>query len=319
MSSFDPTRRHSLAPGFALVGLLAASPAAHALPQATFVAAPAKTNITRKIRDFIQSYDRKMAIRALPADANQYRYVLTKGLFGNVYPFYMSRNAKALRRAGLQVEFATNSTVGYERENVDKAKEMIRTTPKPMVIQTHSQGTAIFAQAIGELHKSEPETVLKNVRAFISLEGAYGGSSVSDLLMSSRIGRGIAHGLTGLFGGRIDAISELQTKVRTSINAEFPVPTSTLPTVSMVGYKTGYRSILAPGLFVLKRMFGQRSDGLVAHQSAVIPGSDVVRLPIDHAQAAWGKYSEMLSIGLVTHALDMPYTTPGSDVVATAQ
>ena len=299
-----------IALGLALVGVLAASPPVHALPQATFVAAPTKTNVTRKVRDFIQNYNRKAAMRALPADANQYRYVLGKGLFGNIYPFYMSRNAKALRRAGLQVEFAKISTVGRERENVDLVKQMIRTTPKPMVIETHSQGTAIFSQAIGELNKTDPEIVRKNVRAFISLEGAYGGSSVADLLMSSRIGRGIARGLTGLFGGRIDAIAELQTKVRTDINAEFPVPTATLPTVSMVGYQTHYRSILAPGLFLLKRFFGQRTDGLVAHQSAVIPGSDVVRLPISHAQAAWGRYSEMLSLGLVTHALSMPYEAP---------
>ena len=117
---------------------------------------------------------------------------------------------------------------------------------------------------------------------------------------------GSTRALSWVFGAKPKAVYELQTARRHAFTAAHPMPTDVVPTISMVGYKLSYWSVLAPGLALLKRGFGVLSDGLLQHRAAVIPGSDVVRLPIDHAQAAFGKYSERLTLGLVARVLAMP-------------
>jgi hypothetical protein len=42
-------------------------------------------------------------------------------------------------------------------------------------------------------------------------------------------------------------------------------------------------------------------------RDAVIKGSDIVRVPVDHAKAAFGRHSERLTLGLVEHVLSMAY------------
>ena len=316
MHSFGRSASHLVSIGILSAGLCAAGDA-HAWPKATFAAAPARTNFTRKMRAFVKGYDRAATIRALPEEAKQYRYVLVKGLFGNSYPFYMANNANALRRAGLSTEFAPIHTAGAVADNVAIVKDMIRNTKVPIVFATHSQGSVVTSAAISELFAEDPDLVRRNVRGLLSSEGAYGGSPVADLLASNKLGRALATGMTGILGGKPEAIFDLQTAVRHEATAKYPMPVHAVPTISVVGYKTGYASVVGPGIWAMKRWLGLKSDGLVAHRDAVIPGSDVARIRMDHAQGAWGSYSERLTMGSLHHLFSMPYAAP--DAVVTRE
>jgi triacylglycerol lipase len=262
----------------------------------------AGTNLTRPVRKWLKSYDKKTAIAALPASAKDNRYVLVKGLFGDNYPGYMKKNLAALHDSGLTAEYAPVNTAASVAENKAVLKNMIRTSDRPIVFVTHSKGTSDATAAIAELYKEDPALVKAKVRGLVSLQGAYGGSPVADWVASHPFTRGLTH----LLGGSPESVFDLQTSVRHAATAEAPMPTDVVPTISMVGWGPHYHSALGAGVALMKLGFGQYSDGLVATRDAVIPGSDVVRVPVDHAKAAFGRHSERLTLGLVKHVLEMP-------------
>jgi len=263
-------------------------------------------NITRSIRSFITKFNPLSIKSPLPANAKDFRYVLVKGLIGDKYPRYMARSLEALQSRGLEAEFAQIDTGASVAHNSAIIEQMIESSTKPIVFIAHSKGVADTTDAIGRMAKIDPAMVQSKVRGLVSLEGAYRGSQVADALASSKWGMRAMKTLAFFVRGSVDAGLDLRTSVRRAAVADHPMPTNLVLTVSFVGYKLRYTSFMAPTVFLMKKLFGVRGDGLVAHQDAVIDGGDVARYPIDHAQGAFGKYSDRLTLSLVGHVLSQP-------------
>lgn len=270
------------------------------------LAIPTAHNITRSIRSFIHNFNPISIKSPLPANAKDYRYVLVKGLIGDAYPRYMARSLEALQARGLEVEFAKIDTGASVAHNSAVIEQMIKYTTKPIIFIAHSKGVADTSDAIGRMAKLDPDMTQKKVRGLVALEGAYRGSQVADSLARTRWGMRAMKALAFFVRGSVDAGLDLRTSVRREAVADHPMPTKLIPTVSFVGYKLKYSSLMGPTVFLMKKLFGVRGDGLVAHQDAVIDGGDVARYPIDHAAGAFGKYSDRLTLSLVGHVLEQP-------------
>lgn len=263
------------------------------------------------LRSFIQHYDARPSATPLPAGADRYRYVFVKGLLGNSYPFYMSRAKNALTRRGAKVEFAPIKTGQGTAYNSAIIEKMIRETDRPIVFVGHSKGVSDASDAFGRLAKADPALLSRNVRGFVAIEGAYGGSPVADTLARHGWGRLTMWGLSKLFLGSTRSGYDLTTATRRALVADHPMPASLVPTISFIGTKKGFfSSQLGPLVYLIKRRLGLASDGLVAARDAAIPGAVNVGYSLDHRQGAFGKYSERITVGLVTRLLSAPDLQP---------
>jgi hypothetical protein len=267
-------------------------------------------NVSRALRKFVQTTDtHSLGGFTMPANAKQYRYVLVKGVIGDDYPRYMTRTIEGLWMRGLKAEYAPIDTGQSVAHNSAIIEQMIKTSDRPIIFIAHSKGVADTTDAIGRLAKENPELVKSQVRGLVSLEGAYRGSKVADALASNKWGQRVMKTLATVVRGSVDAGLDLRTSVREAAVADHPMPTKLVPTVSFIGYQLSpWRSTLGLGIRYLMKNFGQRSDGLVAHQSAYIDGSDYAYGNFDHAVGAFGRYSDRITLGLVAHVLEQPQT-----------
>ena len=275
--------------------------------QPAFTRVTTHKDISKPFRGFLATFDRKAAIAHLPESAKQYRYVLVKGFFGNQSPGYMAENMKALREAGLQVEFAPVNTTASVAENSAVIENLIRTTDRPIVFIPHSKGVPDTVDAITRLHAEDPTLVRDNVRGLLSLQGAYRGTPIADLVTSRPLGRLFVRALTRVFGGNERSILDLRSQDRYDAVAAAPMPTDLIPTVSMVGYTRNGWSRYAASLAILRQRYRTRSDGMLPTRSAVIDGSDVARIRMNHLGGVRGATAGAVTLGLVDHLLRMPY------------
>jgi hypothetical protein len=290
--------------GLALFTLLVPA-AALALPTAGHGNGVRGFNLSRPLRSFMKTHRDTRKI-VLPANAKDYRYVLVKGLGGNNYPRYMARDYAALQHRGLDVEFAPIDTGAGVAHNSAVIEHMIRETRTPIIFIGHSKGVADTADAIGRLAKDDPALVQARVRGLVSIEGAYRGSPVADTLAGNRWGLRAMKLRAWSIGGSIDSALDIRTAVRKTAIDDHPMPTHLVPTVSFIGYKPNMRSILAPGIWFLKKFWKLRSDGLVGHGSAKIAGGDYAFGAYDHGTGAFGRNSDRIMLGLVGHVLEQP-------------
>lgn len=262
-------------------------------------------NVSRALRSFVKS-NRDTSKVVLPKNAKDYRYVLVKGLIGDHYPRYMARDYEALKSRGLDVQFAAINTGGGVAHNSAIIEQMIRTTDKPIVFIGHSKGVADTTDAIGRLAKENPAMVQSRVRGLVAIQGAYKGSPVADSLAGKNWGVRAMKALAWAVRGSVDSGMDIRTSARLSVVNDHPMPTQLVPTISFIGYKTNLRSILAPGIWLMKKFFKLRGDGLVGHAAAHIDGSDYAYGAFDHGTGAFGRNSDRIMLGLLGHVLEQP-------------
>jgi hypothetical protein len=262
-------------------------------------------SFTRGLRSFVRDFELKK--QTLPPDAKRYRYVIVKGLLGDHFPGYLAKSMEALRRQGLEAEFAPIDTDASVAHNSAVLQEMMRATEKPIVFIGHSKGVADVTDAIGRLAKADPALVRSHVRGLVSLEGAYKGSPIADALAGSKWGLRAMKAAAFAVHGSVDAALDMRTSVRQSAIADHPMPTHLVPTVSFVGLDTNLHSRwLAPAAHYLHDRLKLRSDGIVPANSARIDGGDIAYGNVSHSTDTFAAIEEAVTLGLVGHVLERP-------------
>jgi triacylglycerol lipase len=238
------------------------------------------TNVTPRFRKLLERV--KAGENVVPPEAREYVWMLSPGLFSNLYPNYMKGNTEALRDLGLrfvEVPLTPNESV-TAGARVLRDTVLAHTDAQQAVILGHSKGGVDAAAALALY----PE-IRSRVRSFVAIQTPYAGSPVANDLANCEMVGAVAAFAIHVLGSDPEAAMELSYPRRRRFHAKHPYPRS-VRTLSLATSRVDVRSaVFLTGSYVLKR-YGVESDGLVVPVDAVLPGSRVVYLDdMDHAEA----------------------------------
>jgi hypothetical protein len=238
------------------------------------------TDVTPRFRELLERV--KAGETVVPPEASEYVWLLSPGLFSNLYPNYMKGNVEALSDLGVRFVEMTLTP----KESVAAGAKVIRdavlanTDKQQAVILGHSKGGVDAAAALTLYPEIRPR-----VRSFVAIQAPYAGSPVANDLANCEMAGAVAALAVKIFGNDPEAAMELSYPRRRGFHAKHPYPRS-VRTLSLATSRVDMRSsVFLTGSYVLKR-YGVESDGLVVPVDAVLPGSRVVYLDdMDHAEA----------------------------------
>lgn len=222
--------------------------------------------------------DRKADRVRLPADADQFTYLLVKGLFGNHLPGYFHPARKRLRHLGLKakiVKVDTDDSIAVNASTIhDAVLKQYAKKGHQVVLFGHSKG-GVDALAAVALY---PDLADK-VRVVIAMQSPYGGSPIADDMEGCPETRQLVRTVVkGVLRGSPDAVIDLTYAKREAFVAAHPLP----PAVPVLSIATSRAptlgQMLQPTMTYMLKHYDLASDGLVVPDDAVVPGSRVVRL-----------------------------------------
>ncbi len=231
-------------------------------------------------------------------ELRKHKVLLVRGFMtgGYVQPFnflgkkvsvggYFNDQIKVLESLGVEHEMVDIDSVMTPAHNAQKVAREIAASDKPVIIISHSDGGMYTLEAL-----VENKDLLPKVRGFISLQSPFGGSPVADYIKEHGPLLAAMNKLLGHFGGSADSLSSLsvgeRTKFRDSNREPIRKIVSGVKIISLASWKDNEKHKLdtllgIPRDFMLKR--GIPNDGLVPVESAVLPGTDYVKIPgVDH-------------------------------------
>ena len=274
----DPDR--TLPPAFE--GLAAAG-----LPQAEG-AGPGRSRTVDRTDDFRRLYDGARAgSLAEPAAAKEYEFLLVPGFMWDFTPRMFGPNIDELRSMGIRTRFVRVHSMGEVQRNARiVARAIERSTAKKVVLVTHSKGGLDAMQALAD----RPDLVSK-VAAFVAIQTPFDGVALAAPLRywprlrvaiqaAARLIRHQWRGLSTLFD---DAIGDM---LRRADSADHPPQVPRLVSIVSELGRDAPKAFLPLRLVraVSKWATGKDSDGFIRPEEAVLPGSEVIRLPgMSHA------------------------------------
>ncbi len=193
---------------------------------------------------------------------------------------YFHDQMKALKELGVDYAMADVDSVMLPAHNAAKIAAEIRKSDKPVILITHSDGGMYALQALVE----NPD-LASGVRGFISLQTPFGGSPVADYVKGHRLLSAAMSGLLGHFGGTIDALDSLTPDKRSAFQAANREAINSVVAgvriISFASWKADRHGkpdtlLELPRNLMLTR--GMENDGLVPAESAILPGSDYVKV-----------------------------------------
>lgn len=198
---------------------------------------------------------------------------------------YFTGSMLWLRSQGVNARRVRLQTESAPADNARRVAAAIRTSDKPVVLVTHSKGGIDSLVALLD----EPELRAK-VRGWVALQAPFAGSPIADAVWEKPWLRAAADRLLNWFGGGVESLRSLTTRVRRDYlrrrAAEIAELAAAVPILSFASYQdpAGLREetvfYFARNMLAKK---GHKSDGLVPVASAVLPGSDFVVAPgLDH-------------------------------------
>lgn len=250
-------------------------------------AAPAALGVDRT-REYLDAYGRECAFGAAHVEAlRAYKVLLVPGYFGSLHPTYFAEQLRWLGSIGVEREKVAIRSRQSVAINAPIIIAAIRESPRPVVLITHSKGSVDTLEAL----RKEPSLRTK-VKGWVSLQGAFFGSPVADLLLDgSLLDPAVSTAILKFLGGTREAAEGLTT---TASLAYYRGHTTAIATVVREVAAIAFASALdgAPGarkttLLEIPRELmwrkGIPSDGLVPLDAAVLPGMDFVKvLGVDH-------------------------------------
>jgi hypothetical protein len=216
-----------------------------------------------------------------------HKVLLVPGYFGDLDPNYFADQLRWLTSIGVEREKVAVRARESVAVNAPIIATAIRNSVKPVILITHSKGSVDTLAAL----QAEPLLRTK-VKGWISLQGAFFGSPVADMLLGgSRIDPLISIIILGYFGGTRESAQGLTTDAS---RAYYRDHKSAIDRVVRDVPAIAFASVLdaVPGappntsLAIPRDLMareGLRSDGLLPLDAAVLPDMDFVRVAgVDH-------------------------------------
>ncbi len=217
----------------------------------------------------------------------RHKVLLVPGYFGDFDPNYFADQLQWLASMGVEREKVAVKSRQSVLINAPIIATAIRDSIRPVILITHSKGSVDTLEAL----RAEPSLRTK-VKGWISLQGAFFGSPVADMLLDgSQLDPLVAILILGYFGSTKESAQGLTTGASLAyyrnhkamidqVVREVPAIAfaSALDTVPGTRPNT---TLEIPRELMARR--GIRSDGLVPLDAAVLPGMDFVKVSgVDH-------------------------------------
>jgi hypothetical protein len=238
--------------------------------------------------EFLGAYRNDCAIGPAHREMlRRHKVLLVPGYFGNLNPGYFGTQLRWLASIGVEHEKVAVRPGQSVAINAPIVSAAIRDSAKPVVIITHSKGSVDTLEAL--LAEAE---LRKKVKGWISLQGAFFGTPVADMLLDgSLLDPVVSSFVLEFFGGTKVAAEGLTTRASRAYYRERVVAIARVvrevPAVAFASALdgepgAGTRTLLEIPRELMRRD-GIRSDGLVPLDSAVLPGMDFVKISgVDH-------------------------------------
>ena len=267
-------------------------------------------------REFQDAYRSNCAFGTAHAEVmRKYKVLLVPGYFSDVDPAYFADQLRWLSSIGVQHERVAVKSRQSVALNAPIVAAAIRDSAKPVILITHSKGSVDALEAL----RAEPALQTK-VKGWVSLQGAFFGSPVADMLLNgSLLDPMVSTTILGFFGGTKESAQGLTTGASLAYyrkhTAAIGMLVRDVPAIAFASALDG-----APGTHTqtlleipLKLMWfaGIRSDGLVPIDAAVLPGMDFVKvLGVDHiapVMPALQRYDRVRMTKALLLALGAPF------------
>lgn len=217
----------------------------------------------------------------------QHQVLLVPGYFSNLDPAYFADHLRWLSSIGVSREKVAIEPGQSIEVNAKIVAAAIRKSQHPVILVTHSKGSVDALEAL----RIEP-SLRGKVHGWISLQGAFFGSPVADMLLDgSTLDPLIAIAVLGFIGGTMESAQGLTTSASRAYYLNHKTAIDTIvrevpavafaSTINEMNNKRIKTQLEIP--HDLMRRKGIRSDGLVPVDAAVLPGMNFVTVPgVDH-------------------------------------
>jgi len=191
---------------------------------------------------------------------------------------------KAMGVEARRLEIESEESVAFNSQIIANA---IRSSNKSQVILvSHSKGSIDSLETLLKV-----PSLRHKVHAWLSIQGAFGGSPVAEDILNDKPLSAFAEELLHRLGGTHQALADLGTTLRAEYLIENGAYIKELlaetPVLSFTSYKEdtpGWDTLLELSRDYLLNDYGLDNDGLVAWNDAVLQGSDYIKVEgVDHA------------------------------------
>ena len=213
--------------------------------------------------------------------------LLVPGYFSDLDPGYFSDQLRWLASGGVEHQKVAVKSRQSVAVNSSIIAAAIRNASKPVILITHSKGSVDTLDALRTDSASR-----RKVKGWISLQGAFFGSPVADMLLDeTRLNPLVVSVMLQYLGGTREAAQNLTTSAALAYYRDnkpaIDAVVREVPAIAFASALEGEpgaqaRTNLEIPLELMRRQ-GIRSDGLVPLDAAVLPGMSFVKvLGVDH-------------------------------------
>ncbi|MDH5536767.1 MAG: hypothetical protein OEZ08_14520 [Betaproteobacteria bacterium] len=238
--------------------------------------------------EFLNAYRSDCAFGAAQVDVlRRHKVLLVPGYLGNLQPTYFAEQLRWLAAIGVDREKVAIRSGHSVAVNAPIVAAAIRDSARPVVLITHSKGSVDALEAL----RAEP-SLRKKVKGWVSLQGAFFGSPVADILLDgSMLDPAVAAAILGFFGGTMESARDLTTGASRGYYRDHAAAIGAVvrevPAIAFATALDGAPGARIKTLLDIPRELmwreGIRSDGLVPTEAAVLPGMNFVKLAgVDH-------------------------------------
>lgn len=237
---------------------------------------------------YLKSYADNCALGAVHINVlRRHQVLLVPGYFSNLDPAYFTEQLRWFAAIDVNREKVAIEPGQSIAINAKIVAAAIRKSQHPVILITHSKGSVDTLEAL----RTEP-SLRGKVRGWISLQGAFFGSPVADMLLDgSTLDPLLAIAVLGFIGGSAESAQGLTTGASLAYyrnhKAAIDAIVRQIPAVAFASTLDGttgarVKTQLEIPHDLMKRR-GIRSDGLVPVDAAILPGMDFVTVSgVDH-------------------------------------
>lgn len=225
----------------------------------------------------------------MPKDLENDLFLYIPGLFTQWYPGYMGDLIKGMKALNYDAFFCTLNTAASMEDNAHiiaaNVRNLTRDYPgRKVMILGHSKGALDTATAF-ILHPD----IIPSISAFIAFQAPWGGSTIANDILSAHNRRAVSSAfIEKVLNGDPISLTGIMYHERQRLAKLYPFPLGAVPTISVATYETSFRSLLKASIDYVQLRYNEKSDGCVATNDAIIPGTILVELPgLDHFGPAY--------------------------------
>ena len=275
-------------------------PAAAAVP---LPSARTGRDVTEKFQLTWDSCDRLLGEKE-KMELGKYKVILVPGFLSNATTRPISIFGKSVQLGkyfGDQMKTLTELGVEYQLADIESeqtpsfnaviiAKE-IEASDKPVILIGHSKGGLDIMETL-----ITRKRLLSKVKGIITIQTPYFGSPIADYILKGGMLEKLVSHLLKSMGGNLDSLVSLDTRTRGTYYQENAAAINevidTVPVITLGSWKNGVKyeldTVLKPLRDEMLKM-GLQNDGQVPLSSAILPGTDHVKIEgVDHFVTVMG-------------------------------